>query len=259
MSPAAKDGWRRIRQAVFDRMSVGFLVSDRVEADPRWPVAAEGTWDGARFVIQRNASAMPRAYVVPRATLLPDHPGVVLPSLAGLNPRETVVMTADPLAGLASGPRQPFTAAEWTSADPDRPAMRGHDPGSRPTGRGRFLDARLDGDRGRTPRPGPPRQLRAAGDPAPGCRSPRHRHGIPSARFAPWLCDVDRLSVGLDAHRPSTGVPAITSPDGRSLGPSRGASEPGQSGRQPARGFAAAQRVRIPDVRHPICHDPGER
>lgn len=123
MSPAAKDGWRRIRQAVFDRMSVGFLVSDRVEADPRWPVAAEGVWDGVRFVIQRNASAMPRAYVVPRATLLPDHPGVVLPTLAGLDPRETVVMTADPLAGVATGPRQPFMPAEWTSADPDCPAM----------------------------------------------------------------------------------------------------------------------------------------
>ena len=44
-------------------------------------------------------------------------------SFAGLDPRDSVVMTADPLAGLASGPRQPFTAAEWTSDDPDRPAL----------------------------------------------------------------------------------------------------------------------------------------
>jgi hypothetical protein len=123
MSAAEKDAWRRIRQAVFNRMGVGFLVSDRVEVDPRWPVAAEGTWDGSRFVIQRNAPAMPRAYVVPRATVLPDHPGVVLSSLAELDPRDSVVMTSDPLVRLAPGPRQPFTAAEWTSVDPDRPAL----------------------------------------------------------------------------------------------------------------------------------------
>lgn len=123
MTPAARAAWRRIRQSVFDRMSVGFLVSDRVEADPSWPIAAEGTRDGSRYVIQRNASAMPRAYVVPRATVLPDHPSVVLSSLADLEPRESVVMTADPLIGMAAGPRQPFTAAAWTSIDPDRPAL----------------------------------------------------------------------------------------------------------------------------------------
>lgn len=122
LSPSAKEAWRRIRQAVFDRMSVGYLVSDRVEPDPAWPVAAEGAWEGSRFVIQRNASAMPRAYVVPRATVLPDHPGVVLTSLAGLDPRDSVVMTADPMAGVAPGPRQPFAPAEWTSVDPDRPS-----------------------------------------------------------------------------------------------------------------------------------------
>jgi hypothetical protein len=123
MSRQAKDAWRRIRQAVFDRMSVAFLVSDRVERDPPWPVAAEGAWLGSRFVVQRNATAMPCAYIVPRATVLPDHPDVVLSSFAGLDPRDSVAMTADPLAGLASGPRQPFTAAEWTSDDPDRPAL----------------------------------------------------------------------------------------------------------------------------------------
>ncbi len=66
---------------------------------------------------------MPRAYVVPRATVLPDHPDLVLSSFADLDPRTGVVMTVDPLAGLASGPRQPFTDAEWTSNDPDRPAL----------------------------------------------------------------------------------------------------------------------------------------
>jgi hypothetical protein len=123
LSPSAKDAWKRIRQAVFDRMSVEFLVSDRAATDPPWPVAAEGMWDGSRFVIQRNATAMPRAYVVPRAIVLPDHPDVVLSALAGLDPRRSVAMTADPLAGVVSEPRQAFTAAEWTSTDPDRPAL----------------------------------------------------------------------------------------------------------------------------------------
>ena len=111
MSRQAKDAWRRIRQAVFDRMGVGFVVSDRIETDPRWPVAAAGLWGDSRFVIQRNATAMPRAYVVPRATILPDHPDVVLSSFADLDPHTGVVMTVDPLAGLPSGPRQPFTDA----------------------------------------------------------------------------------------------------------------------------------------------------
>jgi hypothetical protein len=122
MSRQAKDAWRRIRQAVFDRMSVAWLVSDRVETDPSWPVAAEGTWNDAHYVIQRNATAIPRAYVVPRATVLPDHADLML-SFVGADPRESVVMTGDPLAGLAPGPRQAFTAAEWTSDDPDRPAL----------------------------------------------------------------------------------------------------------------------------------------
>src|SRR5262249_13133827 len=65
----------------------------------------------------------PRAYVVPRAAVLPDHPGVVLSSLAVLDPHESVVMTDDPLAGRDAGPRQAFTAAEWISIDPDRQTL----------------------------------------------------------------------------------------------------------------------------------------
>jgi hypothetical protein len=123
MSRQAKDAWRRIRQAVFDRMSVAFLVSDRVEEDPPWPVAAEGMWNGSPFVIQRNPKAMPRAYVVPRATVLPDHRDVVRSSFGDLDPRQSVVMTVDPLAGMAPGPRQPFTAVDWTTDDPESPAL----------------------------------------------------------------------------------------------------------------------------------------
>jgi hypothetical protein len=123
LRPSAKESWRRIRQAVFDRMGVTHIVSDRVEPDPGWPVAADGTWDGSCYVIQRNPTAMPRAYVVPRATILPDHGGVVLTSLTDFDPHASVIMTADPLRSLPAGPRQPFTMAEWTSSDPDRPAL----------------------------------------------------------------------------------------------------------------------------------------
>jgi hypothetical protein len=124
LSPSAKDSWRRIRQAVFDRMSVTHLVSDRFEADPGWPVDVEGVWDGSPFVIQRNPTALPRAYVVPRVTLLPDHASVTLASFCDLDPRISVVMSRDPLGNLPPGPRQPFTAAQWDSTDPDRPALR---------------------------------------------------------------------------------------------------------------------------------------
>jgi hypothetical protein len=123
MSPSAKESWRRIRRSIFDRMSVTLLISDRIEPDPSWPVAAVGTWNGSPYVIQRNPTAMPRAYVVPRATLTPNHPGVMLPSFCDLDPHRSVLMSRDPLVSLPPGPRQPFTAAEWTSIDPDRPAL----------------------------------------------------------------------------------------------------------------------------------------
>jgi hypothetical protein len=127
LSSSAKDTWRRIRQAVLDRMSVTHLVSDRVESDPGWPVVAEGIGNGSRFVIQRNPTAMPRAYVVPRATILPEHAGVVLSSLCDFDPHTTVLMSRDPLEAAAARPEPgahpPLAIAEWTSTDPDRPAL----------------------------------------------------------------------------------------------------------------------------------------
>ena len=123
LSSSAKESWRRIRQAVLDRMSVTQIVSDRFESDPGWPVSAEGSWDGTRYVIQRNPTALPHAYVVPRAKILPDHGGVVLTSFTDFDPRESVIMTTDPFASMPAGPRQPFTTAEWISSDPDRPAL----------------------------------------------------------------------------------------------------------------------------------------
>ncbi len=118
LSPTAKDAWRRIRQAVFDRMSVTHVVSDRVESDPGWPVAHEGTWDDSPLVIQRNPTAMPRAYVVPRATVLPDHAGVVLTSFGDLDPHATVLHERRS-AGLA--PTRPAPAVHSGRLDLHRP------------------------------------------------------------------------------------------------------------------------------------------
>jgi hypothetical protein len=110
---------RRVRQAVFDRLSVSYLISDRVEPEPPWPVMAEGISNGSKFVIQRNPSALPRAYVVPRATVVPEGELLALSYLRETDPRESVVMNDDPLGQLAPGARQSFKAAAWTSIDPD--------------------------------------------------------------------------------------------------------------------------------------------
>ena len=114
---------RRVRQAVFDRMSVQFLVSDRVESDPPWPVYAQGLWNGSHFVIQRNLSALPRAYVVPRATVVSDGASLALTYFRELIRRDSVLMTEDPLRQIPSSPRQPFKAAQWMSIDPDHPVL----------------------------------------------------------------------------------------------------------------------------------------
>ena len=53
MSRPAKDDWRRIRQAVFDRMSVDFLVSDRVETGSS--LAGRGRGDVGRLAIRDPA------------------------------------------------------------------------------------------------------------------------------------------------------------------------------------------------------------
>ena len=57
MNDAVEDFNREVRQAVFDRMSVSHVVSDRFESDPGWPVAASGNWNGRRVC----HSVQPRA------------------------------------------------------------------------------------------------------------------------------------------------------------------------------------------------------
>jgi Bacterial membrane protein YfhO len=114
---------RGVRQAVCDRMSVQFLVSDRVETDPPWPVFAEGQLHGSHFVIQRNPSALPRAYIVPRGTVIPEGASLALSYFREIDPRDSVLMNDDPLGRIAPGAHQSFQAAGWTSIDPDHPAL----------------------------------------------------------------------------------------------------------------------------------------
>jgi hypothetical protein len=116
MSGPVEDFRREVRQAVLDRMGVEFLVTDLpTEGDP-WPVIARGTWRGSAYIIYRNRSALPRAYVVPRAEILPDERSSVY-RLRAISGREAVVMSSDPLDSV--GERQRFTAAHYDATDPD--------------------------------------------------------------------------------------------------------------------------------------------
>ena len=121
-------------------------------------------------------------------------------------------MTVDPLAGLASGPRQPFTAAEWTSNDPDRPALfvTTQAPGLLVVADTWMpgWTATVDG------RPAPVLRGNYAQrvDRALRARPARHRHGIPCARARPRMCDLPHLRGGLVADRRPA---AVASPLGR--------------------------------------------
>jgi hypothetical protein len=115
---------RTVRQAIFDRMSVDYLISDRFEPDPGWPVVARGRAGSSCYAIARNPTVLPRAYVVPHAAVATEPPPFVLSLFRELDPRQSVVMDHDPLAELASESRQPFTVAQWVSLDPDRPRLR---------------------------------------------------------------------------------------------------------------------------------------
>ncbi|MGO9466740.1 MAG: hypothetical protein ACLQVF_21570 [Isosphaeraceae bacterium] len=114
---------RGVRQAIFDRMSVGYLVSDRFEPDPGWPVIARGQVGALCYVIARNPTTLPRAYVVPAVTVAKEPPPSILSLFRGLDPRQSVVTDHDPLAEVPTGPRQRFTPAQWASLDPDRPIL----------------------------------------------------------------------------------------------------------------------------------------
>jgi hypothetical protein len=113
----------QIRQGVFDRMAVAALVSDRFESDTAWPVVATGTRDGRAFGIQQNPTALPRAYVVPRAEIVADEPESILSRFRESDAHDAVLMDHDPLAALPLESRQSFVPARWLARDPDRPRL----------------------------------------------------------------------------------------------------------------------------------------
>jgi len=124
MREAVADFEREVRQAVYDRLGVAYLISDRVEPDPGWPVVARGHLGSASFFVQRNGCPLPRAYVVPTATIADEPPPCILSLFRELDPRRSVVMDRDPLAAVDPDRRQPFTPAQWVSLDPDHPVLR---------------------------------------------------------------------------------------------------------------------------------------
>ena len=122
MDQAVLDHRIKVRQAVLDRMGVSLLVADTLDSKSPWPLVTSGTWAGSTFAVHRNPSAMPRAYVVPRAEVAPDDAALVA-RFRETDAREAVLMPADPL-GKDTSHRQPFTPAEWASDDPDRLVLR---------------------------------------------------------------------------------------------------------------------------------------
>ena len=100
MQEVVDDYRRQVRQAVFDRLSVGYLVSNRFEPDPGWPLVAQGICGESPWVIQRNPSALPRAYVVPTATISAEKHQLALARFRETDPRETVFMSIDPLSDV---------------------------------------------------------------------------------------------------------------------------------------------------------------
>ena len=110
-----------VQRAVLRLMNVGLLVSDRDDDRLEWPVATRGNFEGEAFTVRRDPSFLPRAYVVPRAEVLPDGPGVV-DRFEAIDPREAVVLDRDPLPDLPS--RQPFTPADYRTDGPDRVEIR---------------------------------------------------------------------------------------------------------------------------------------
>jgi hypothetical protein len=113
---------RHVRQSVLDRMGVMFLISDRVESDPPWPVVVNAGPEEP-LVIQHNPTALPRAYVVPRARVEPENSRTALALIRATDPRQKVLMASDPLDGIEPERRATFQPVCWTSLDPDHPQL----------------------------------------------------------------------------------------------------------------------------------------
>ena len=106
-----------VARAAMDVLGVGVLVSER----PTHLPGLEPVDAGPGRLAWRNPSAVPRAYVVPRARVVDDRDVPAAVRLLGLEPRREVLLRADPLGGRA---RQAFTPAEWLSDDPAHVRLR---------------------------------------------------------------------------------------------------------------------------------------
>jgi hypothetical protein len=110
-----------LRRAVLDRMAIRWVVTDR----PLEPGDAEGLRLHRRgpALVYENPTAMPRAYVVPRAEVVADRP-LVVARFESVPAREAVFLAADPLPDQAADRRQPFTPAHYERPTSDRVAIR---------------------------------------------------------------------------------------------------------------------------------------
>ena len=118
-------GWQRARtrQAVLDRMGVARLVSDQDWPADCGPIVAEGLRDGQRFRVYANPTALPRAYLVPRAFVWPDQKSVV-DLLADVPATESALMAVDPLADRPGNEtRQAFTPLSFERPTADTIAV----------------------------------------------------------------------------------------------------------------------------------------
>ena len=125
------DRLQRIQQAILDRMGVVALAGNDRSPRLRALLAARGWPEVARFAtsaldhgfgfVAQNPTALPRAYVVPRARVVLEEDPRMLDWFAGTDARHEVTMVRDPFAQLApAAPRQPFLPATWESTDSDR-------------------------------------------------------------------------------------------------------------------------------------------
>ncbi len=128
MDAAVADFRSRVRQGVLDRMCVAFLVADGIDDSAPWPCAASGLWNGSPYAVYRNPTALPRAYVAPRAVASWTGDAPQVAQLAHVDPRAAVILPRDPLTALgipdSDDARQQFTPAEWLSDKPDCVVIR---------------------------------------------------------------------------------------------------------------------------------------
>jgi len=106
-----------IAQAVLNLMGVRYLVADNpLPLKSVAKVVQNGSKKGPPS-LWTNRTALPRAYVVPRAVVDVRNDGeTAARRLSERDPRDAVLLNPDPLGG---GDRQPYTPAEWRSHDPD--------------------------------------------------------------------------------------------------------------------------------------------